>query len=1754
MPPGENVLINFTARYDEVVRATNAIISQFRLISVELAKLGHGDAGAFDIGADQLEEDTKNAVTAIEALIKKLAILDEAMARAEKKGAKRLRFGQLPEGAADMLGVKLGQKVEVTRIDEERLAISQQLQSIYAGMNAQRERSERVILDLARQQPEIFQKVLQLATERQFIEQRVARILQGDTAGEILTSRLQQLQSAQATIQQNLAALEQSALAQLGTRAGGRINEQRLRQEDNLKKAVAERGRIEAQIATLTKTLGSGALADQKSRVAVEKQLEAAVRSRGDAIKREFQAQELLKRPNAELESALQLGGVGGLVARMRKDLAALQKQQLDLATGGIEGLSPGFVALQNQLASVRVRLNLVIQGTQQHNELLAEQARLVAQIEAEAPKIAGQGIKRGLDPETFRAQQLAKLPGLERAFIGAFDDMFRRFQATLQFAISGALIFGIQQGLRKFLETAIEVERAFADIGTAFEFDVDFDRGSTEFNRQLNGIRLQILSVADEFNVLPTEANKAAFSMVARFGDTADAMTALRAQLLATKISTIDQSEALRALSAVAENFAAAALFVDNGLSTQEKLFNRERAAVQNYGKALDVAALIQQRFGVEVEDTLEGMARLAPTFSQLGFSMEQTASIVAAVSRELGQTGAQAAERLGRSIGQITEPGIRDDLLALAASSDALTLTFEDFSSGERALGALVAQFRNLEQVDPATAFQLLNVLGQRRELEVVAALFNTTELQDSMVDALDGAAGAAEDRFGFLAQTILERLSSIGGGFERLAQNFTELGLLGPLKVAVAALDEILKKVNQFLELLNTLVTELGVVGKAAKIAFSFVIASAAITRAAGLIANIATFGGKAAAGAAEAATAAGVGVVAVSATRLSATLDKVKQAAVGNRVGLIFLTRALLSAGAAAIKFAADLIVGGVANSFGRGLFTLGARFPRLAAALQLWNNRLVDSGKSLLGMVGAATAVVGILALLYIGIKNIISGLDVGHEAIADFARATTQAEADVRKRRVNNPGDFPTELDFQVALQDQILTNIKASAEENVMSGLEEFFVTVGGMPAAALDHALAAQATERIKEKVRESFFGFYKEVFQDSWLQILAGMGPNFKSVIAGTEGFNEDTVFPAQKAALAVRIQKLLQDVIATAATDVEFGPALTRDLGQFNLTRQVEVLAETVSGAKNTEQLDNAETAIGTLEAKWQEFLQNQGRSVGSIEGSVKRSQDIIDQAIRGFNLGRLSSADMEQIIAEQIRNMRVLGASLVVMPGQTPFLPNQQELADSTLKSAEDAQLAALQRRLESFERQRNAAGLIRDETVRLAEQIKITAREVEFRIKTGNPNEIAEAEIRLAQLRLDYADKLREQALTLAEGRVALAQSSAEWFSAQNALIDELRRQLIGLIELDRVLDMFGTGLNPAIIQAAKQAVQGATNERSDRALDEAQRTAIATARLSGAINDKMADLTGQINAVNLALADPGTDTLEAWELQVKLRELLAQRLQEEVARLSAFVAVQAGVNNEILSLQGQIVVAIEEVKASEQIFSNLSSEFNQARARLAGLKNQLGNALLSLDDINRRLGSDLSDDFAQTILDLQLLAEKLQAPDLGDLETAQLLLEKARGEMQAERGFFSRELFNLRFLSETGAIGTSAYLGALRSLLAQVDTTTEQGKGIFLEIQGLIDGLTEDVSDMAFNVPTEIRLPTIFEIRRALTADQMGVNYMDNRQMEINVNVRDAAEVQNLVDILANSLAGNITSTSGRFAPGAASLTMGGF
>jgi hypothetical protein len=406
---------------------------------------------------------------------------------------------------------------------------------------------------------------------------------------------------------------------------------------------------------------------------------------------------------------------------------------------------------------------------------------------------------------------------------------------------------------------------------------------------------------------------------------------------------------------------------------------------------------------------------------------------------------------------------------------------------------------------------------------------------------------------------------------------------------------------------------------------------------------------------------------------------------------------------------------------------------------------------------------------------------------------------------------------------------------------------------------------------------------------------------------------------------------------------------------------------------------------------------------------------------------------------------------------------------------------------------------------------------------------------------KLGDLYESFYSTLRNQQIARAEGAISIART----FSTRDAAVGRLIRVLE---QQARALQAAGDTYGAEVLRL--RATQLKIQREQDN-LENAIEAETARILLSAPALSTEAALIAQISAVKTRIAAERDSTKSA-TLTQELRELQAQLLQEELARLTALTNLQVSVRDSI----GEYTVALSalrrEVEIAAEVYGSSSREWAEASRAVQNAEAQLLDALIELDSVNRQLGPDfdVTDPLDAAIENYIRIAQKLQIPDLGEAERAALELELKNAEAARIQAEFNNQLFQLKFQFERGDIGLQAYLSSLRGLLDQVDTSTQAGKELWLQINALIEGLTNDISSQAFNIPGQIRLPTLFEVRRAVQAEAMGVNYLDNRQQNINVYVSSNVEMQAVADAMANAF----DVEESRFAPGGAGITIGGF
>lgn len=294
--------------------------------------------------------------------------------------------------------------------------------------------------------------------------------------------------------------------------------------------------------------------------------------------------------------------------------------------------------------------------------------------------------------------------------------------------------------------------------------------------------------------------------------------------------------------------------------------------------------------------------------------------------------------------------------------------------------------------------------------------------------------------------------------------------------------------------------------------------------------------------------------------------------------------------------------------------------------------------------------------------------------------------------------------------------------------------------------------------------------------------------------------------------------------------------------------------------------------------------------------------------------------------------------------------------------------------------------------------------------------------------------------------------------------------------------------------------------------------------------------------------AVQKALADGDPMRLANIQMQEAQLQMAYARLPEEIALANAAIIdarnSQRDAVNEIADAFSEIVSARLsndqlgsarfDVSLADRALANARGEADRYRAMAAQVeaKRALDEAMMVLFEAQADLASALAESNGNTVEvarnAVKVAEERLRRAKAGgagqsEIATMQAALVRSQTALTTESR--NDRIGDLDYLYEFDRITASRYIELLRSELMRIP---ESNKNARREIERKIKALREEMSsDLQFNLPGELKLPTLYEIRRADQAGQMGGggSYQDNRIVTVNVNqANDPAGVVNAV------------------------------
>lgn len=440
-----------------------------------------------------------------------------------------------------------------------------------------------------------------------------------------------------------------------------------------------------------------------------------------------------------------------------------------------------------------------------------------------------------------------------------------------------------------------------------------------------------------------------------------------------------------------------------------------------------------------------------------------------------------------------------------------------------------------------------------------------------------------------------------------------------------------------------------------------------------------------------------------------------------------------------------------------------------------------------------------------------------------------------------------------------------------------------------------------------------------------------------------------------------------------------------------------------------------------------------------------------------------------------------------------------------------------------------------------------------------------------EAENALRQAYADSASSMREltatrmriagnlvgaigQEIAAIDGQIQAARAASDWVAVNNltgqreSKIDELRKQRLSDANSLSQLNAGLNNINGKIVEAALFNIQEAQNNlNAARTPEEINSAKLALAQAQDSLRRAQADtrnrdfdvwaalmefegntVAAAITRVKqaeyqLSIAKPGDETAQAqmalMQAQTALRQAQAQE-RDAVYRL--FGAEIAG-QDPVAQAKVDLALAKEQLKYAK-------GTIEQANARVAVIEAQralneaMNDARYSVYNLRQAELQAMGDDVGAAQVAAELARQQLN--DAIKAGAGVSAVNNARAsfisaDKAAKDAVFQDRMDEYKWLLDMGRISKSQYINYLEGLKSTLIPGTKQFKDLELSIKQLKDDVG---GDLQANLPTSLRLPTLYEVRRFDQTPQMGgsgygVGYQDNRQVSISVEINDASQ-----------------------------------
>ena len=479
---------------------------------------------------------------------------------------------------------------------------------------------------------------------------------------------------------------------------------------------------------------------------------------------------------NAELSEARRLQGIAAamdqLSAKTKAEIAQLERLHR-------EGASPERITAAQQRVYSGIDKDLYSRNVNAAGRDAA--ARTV--LSNAGPKVdAGQlgEIKRQAELMGMTAAQSAARGAT--GFFGPQGFWGRIMHTTSTFIVrnfAAGFVFGLTNELQTAIDDAIKTQQTYVRLSSTLE--------ST--GKDVGNLRVDLQSLSSNYGVALNDMYDTAAKLAGVFRTPEDLAGGTKTVAMLQQISegALSADEAVGVLTSIWAAFG----------DQLEKSGGAEHIA--------DVATSLQNLTGVNIEDTVEGFARISGLAKQMNVSLEEGMTFVSQISRETNQTGAASGEQLQRILEQFQSSGGQSALKqTLGADVFSRNSTRGAVNYGN-VLKDLIANWDGLSKAQQDALTHSL--AGSRQAAAFNALMDNGTRTLRNLTTATNDQ-GAAQDRMDQLMKTLNGELARFRSNFQNLVNELVQTGLLDGLGAALHAVNMLLHEFDHLLALLNQL----------------------------------------------------------------------------------------------------------------------------------------------------------------------------------------------------------------------------------------------------------------------------------------------------------------------------------------------------------------------------------------------------------------------------------------------------------------------------------------------------------------------------------------------------------------------------------------------------------------------------------------------------------------------------------------------------------------------------------------------------------------------------------------------------------------------------------------------------------------------------------------------------------------------------------------------------------------------------------